>query len=79
MLVPCEDGKEFIGNPFKITTSVRDVPASAASLSEGLPQFFSVFGSGGSRVGWLYQVDDLKEAMRSEAGWQVRYCLGLAL
>ncbi|CAJ1388283.1 unnamed protein product, partial [Effrenium voratum] len=24
-------------------------------------------------------VDDLKEAMRSEAGWQVRYCLGLAL
>ena len=52
MLVPCEDGKEFIGNPFKITTSVRDVPASAASLSEGLPQFFSVFGSGGSRV-WL--------------------------
>ena len=49
-----EDGEQFelTGNPFKITASVRDVPASVASLSEGLPQFFSVFGSGGSRF-WL--------------------------
>ena len=52
MLVPCKDGKEFIGNAFQVKGVLANAATSAASLSEGLPQFFSVFGSGGSRV-WL--------------------------
>ena len=79
MLVPCEDGKEFIGNPFKLRQVSEMSPPQLLHLARDCLSSFLCSGVVVHAFGWLYQVDDLKEAMRSEAGWQVRYCLGLAL
>ena len=68
VLVHCEDGKNFeiVGNAFKITASVSDAHASAAPLCEGSTSacFASEMLLHASRG---CQVDDLKEAVRSEA------------
>ena len=62
----CEDGKEpeIIGSEFKITTRVSDVPTSAAPLCERPKPLFCLRKCCCMLRG---EVDDLKEALRSEA------------
>ena len=64
-IVCCEDGKEpeIIGSAFKITTRVSDVPTSAAPLCERPKPLFCLRKCCCMLRG---EVDDLKEALRSE-------------